>query len=284
MPELPEVETVVRQIRPATLGRAIERVVYAARSMARSELGSFSQALTGATIERIDRHGKWMFLRLGGERTLVVHLGMTGRLGVVPAAAPIARHTHLRLLLSDSTELRFSDARRFGELWLVGPEQFAERFGPDRLGPDALAVSLRQLRAGLSRTRRALKAALLDQRLVAGIGNIYADEILFSARLHPATIACRLEATEVSRLRRVMNSVLRRAIRYNGTSIRDYVTAQGAPGEFQQRLCVYGRVDRPCKVCATPIQLTRKVVSGRATYWCPTCQRPDRSATNTVVG
>jgi formamidopyrimidine-DNA glycosylase len=283
MPELPEVETVVRQIRPVTLGQTIQRVVHAAQSMARSALGPFSRSLSGTTIERIDRHGKWMFLRLGGERTLVVHLGMTGRLGVVPSETPLADHTHLRLLLSNGTELRFSDARRFGELWLIGPEQFAARFGPDRLGPDALAISPRQFRDGLHRTRRALKAALLDQRLVAGVGNIYADEILFAARLHPALAANRLRSDDAARLRRVMTSVLRRAIRYNGTSIRDYVTAQGTPGEFQQRLCVYGRVDLPCKVCASPIQLTRKVVSGRATYWCPTCQPLYRAAAGTVV-
>lgn len=214
-----------------------------------------------------------MFFGLAGGNTLVLHLGMTGRLSVVPQAAPVESHTHLRLLMdNENDELRFADPRRFGEILLYDPATFAARFGPHHLGPDALTIKPAQLAKGLRRTRRRIKAALLDQKAVAGIGNIYADEILFEAGVRPTARCNRLNAEQIGRIHRVMGRVLRRAIRHNGTSIRDYVTGQGVPGEFQNHLKVYGRADQPCTKCPNLVRLDRKVVTGRATYWCPTCQ------------
>ena len=146
------------------------------------------------------------------------------------------------------------------------------RSGPDRLGPEATTITLAQWKAALERTQRRLKAVLLDQRSVAGIGNIYADEILFAARLAPTRSGCSLDDAEVARLHRATKKILTRAIRSQGTSIRDYVDANGVPGEFQKRLAVYGRADQPCKGCGHPVELDRTVVTGRATHWCPRCQ------------
>ena len=273
MPELPEVETVVRAIRPRTVGRVIRGVPHASPLMARTDTGRFAERLRGRRIERLDRHGKWMFFHLSDEAVFVAHLGMTGRLGIAERDAESAPHTHLRLRLGDGAEeLRFSDARRFGELWVYRPDAWYRRFGPHRLGPDALRITTGDLAKRLRLARRRLKAVLLDQRAVAGIGNIYADEVLFESSLNPARSANRLRPEESARLHHAVGSVLRRAIRCNGTSIRDYVTAEGVPGEFQERLNVYGRADLPCKKCSTRIELTRTVVTGRATYWCPVCQ------------
>ncbi|MFO0947648.1 MAG: DNA-formamidopyrimidine glycosylase [Planctomycetota bacterium] len=273
MPELPEVETVVRDLRPRTVGRCIRKVRHASPLMAESRIGPFDKALRGRTVSAIDRRGKWMFFRLSDGNTLVIHLGMTGRLEVVEAKRELLRHTHLRLNLDDgSEELRFVDPRRFGELLLCAPEHLDERFGPKHLGSDALKICLGELADALGKSRRNLKSILLDQRVVAGIGNIYADEILFESRLAPDRLGTKLKAGEIKRLHRSIGVVLRRAIRHNGTSIRDYVTGNGVPGEFQNRLRVYGRSNLPCKICGTPIEWSREVVNGRTTHWCPSCQ------------
>lgn len=273
MPELPEVETVVRDIRPRVVGRRIHAVRHASPLMAQSQVGSFKTKLAGREIRELVRHGKWMFFRLTDDNTLVIHLGMTGRLLVEPARSPVARHTHLRLGLDEGgEELRFIDPRRFGELALYSPAGIAARFGAPRLGPDATRVTRRQLAASVTRAHRRLKAILLDQRVVAGIGNIYADEILFAARLAPQTLGTELAPPEIDRLHRALRRVLARAIRHNGTSIRDYVTGQGVPGDFQRLLRVYGRAKLPCKICQHPIELNRGIVTGRATHWCPACQ------------
>lgn len=273
MPELPEVETVVRGVRPRTVGRRVAAVRLASALMARSFVGSFRRKLAGREILRLDRHGKWMFFRLDDGNTLVIHLGMTGRLGVERSDAPLLPHTHLRLALDEGTEeLRFVDPRRFGELLLCDEQAYLGRFGPGKLGPDATRITVAQYRSALSRTQRRIKCVLLDQRSVAGIGNIYADEILFAARLHPSRRGSEVTLPEIKALHRATGTVLRQAIRHNGTSIRDYVTSAGVPGEFQERLLVYGRAQLPCRVCQTPIAVDRGIVSGRSTHWCPICQ------------
>lgn len=273
MPELPEVETVVRGVRPKLVGRRIRSVPLASPLMVASPR-SFAKRLCGHQVLAMDRVGKWMFVRLSSTDTLVLHLGMTGHLEVTAATAALVPHTHLRLELDDGAEqLRFSDPRRFGEIVLYRPEEWQARFGDDKLGPDALAIKPRQLAQRLAKTRRNLKSALMDQRVVAGVGNIYADEILFAARLAPSARADSLSDDQARTLHRQMGRILRRSIAANGTTIRDYVTSQGAPGEFQSRLMVYGRADLPCKNCSTRIELIRTIVSGRATYWCPRCQK-----------
>lgn len=273
MPELPEVETVVRGLRPLVEGRRIASCRRASPLMARSDGGSFRRRLAGRRFLRIERRGKWMFFRLDGGDTLAIHLGMTGRLTIEPSTRPPTPHTHLRLALeAGARELRLADPRRFGELLLCGPEAWERRFGDGRLGPDAADVSVGDLRAAACRTRRAIKAVLLDQRAVAGVGNIYADEILFDARIHPARRACDLSERDLARLRGAMRRVLRRAVLARGSTIRDYANADGRPGEFQLRHRVYGRAGSPCRRCGAPVELSRAVVSGRATHFCPACQ------------
>lgn len=272
MPELPEVETVVRDVRPHVVGGRILRVRHASPLMIASPR-QFASRLKGETILALDRVGKWMFLRLAGGDTLVLHLGMTGRLAVQEPNAVVAPHTHLRIQFDDGgRELRFCDPRRFGEVVLYRPEEWERRFGDGRLGPDALRITAKQLSAAFAKSNRNLKSVLLDQRVVAGVGNIYADEILYAARLAPSTRARDLNPDQIQRLRRCMRAILERSIAANGTTIRDYVTGQGVPGEFQNRLAVYGRADQPCKNCSTRIELIRTIVSGRSTYWCPRCQ------------
>ncbi|QDU59486.1 Formamidopyrimidine-DNA glycosylase [Planctomycetes bacterium Pan216] len=282
MPELPEVETVVRQIRPKTLGRQILSVRKASASMADCPFGTFRKHLPGQTIERLDRHGKWMFFRLSDGNTLVIHLGMTGRLGIAHHGEPPAKHTHLRLDLGVEEELRFSDPRRFGELCLYDSSTMHERFGPHRLGPDSTTITPKAWETAIRKSRRPIKAILLDQRAVAGLGNIYVDEILFDGQVAPARLGVTITTEEAKRLHRSMRLVLGRALKHQGTSIRDYVTGQGVPGDFQRYLRVYGRANQPCKNCSAPIELTRTVVSGRATHWCPICQTMEVAPTESL--
>lgn len=275
MPELPEVETVVRDVRPQTVGRTISKVVHASAKMSDQPRRELARGLEGERILALDRHGKWMFFRLPRSMTLVVHLGMTGRLAIYAADAPRLPHTHVRLALEDGRfELRFCDPRRFGEFGLYDRSRFSARFGAGKLGPDARFVTKSQLSQALGRSGRNLKAALLDQKTVAGLGNIYVDEALFRARLSPRRRGRDLSGPELARLTAAIRSVLRQAIDRHGSSIRDFLVGEGTPGEYHHYLQVYGRGNQPCKKCSTAIELDRRIVSGRASHFCPRCQ-PD---------
>jgi formamidopyrimidine-DNA glycosylase len=280
MPELPEVENVVRSLRPSLEGRTIGQDVQVSPLMVGAQVHGFRRQLPGQRIERIDRHGKWIFVRLRGDRTLVVHLGMTGHLSVVTPDSAIEPHTHLRLPLDlGSLECRFVDPRRFGEILLLSSESMAKRFGPDHLGIDALQVGPEAMIEILSRTRRSVKSLLLDQRAIAGIGNIYADEILFATRIHPAASARALNGTMAAALAEAIGRILKAAIRAGGSTIRDYADSTGRAGSYQLRHLVYGRADQPCRQCNQPIAVDRTIVSGRSTHFCPNCQvigRPGR--------
>ncbi|MGL5098071.1 MAG: Fpg/Nei family DNA glycosylase, partial [Planctomycetia bacterium] len=193
----------------------------------------------------------------------------------------VAPHTHLRLRLADADnhadaephELRFSDPRRFGELLLVDAVGFTERFGLDRLGPDALGVPKKRFAERLRATDRRIKGVLLDQRVLAGVGNIYADEACHAAGVAPRRKAADLTDAEIAALHHALGAVLRRAVKHNGTTIRDYVDGRGASGGFQDFLRVYGRAGLPCKKCGAEVQMDRTTVAGRATCWCPQCQK-----------
>jgi len=273
MPELPEVETVVRGLRPLLEGRTIAKCTHASRLMIDGDSALFVKRLSGRRCLRIDRQGKWIFCRLDDGQTLAIHLGMTGRLSVEPIDREILPHTHLRLCLAgDGDELRFRDPRRFGEIVLLAHDSLDERFGPDRLGPDALSVKTSHLVACMESTARAVKAVLLDQRTLAGVGNIYADEALYEAKLHPGRPGRQLTKAEIQRLATAVRAVLKRAIQSGGSTIRDYVDASGEPGSFQNQHRVYGREGKPCKRCRSPIELDRSIVSGRSTHWCRVCQ------------
>jgi formamidopyrimidine-DNA glycosylase len=273
VPELPEVETVVRDLRARLTGRTIASVRAGRKRLRRPWLRRWSVELSGASITAVERRGKWIIVALSGERYLLCHLGMTGQMVVRPADKPLPPHTHLVFSLDGGhEELRFRDIRRFGSAELIASaEDLDARFRKFKLGPEPFAVSGEQFGRSLASTRRCLKAVLLDQRVVAGVGNIYADEALFEARLHPARPGHRLTPSEIDRLRRAVQTVLERAIERRGSSIRDYVDGNGAGGNYQNEFRVYGRTGQPCRRCRTPLVVTR--LAGRSSHYCPKCQK-----------
>src|SRR5262249_21826767 len=216
----------------------------------------------------------WIIFSLDGDARLVLHLGMTGQLTVVSTNEPRLPHTHLIFELDrGADEWRFRDVRRFGSARLFTSAEEADRFFEEAgLGPEPSAVPAAYWRKRLQGTRRCLKAILLDQRVVAGVGNIYADEALFEARLNPARLGHTLTTAESQRLRQAVRKVLRRAIDKRGSSIRDYVGGNGVKGSFQSEFRVYDRSGEPCVRCEMPV--SRVVMAGRSTHFCPRCQRP----------
>jgi formamidopyrimidine-DNA glycosylase len=273
VPELPEVETVVRDLRPCLRGRRLVSVRQTSRQALRTRWRpAWSAAVAGQRVESIARRGKWILVELENEKVLVFHLGMTGQLTVMPAAMPLAEHTHLIFDLDDGEQqLRFRDIRRFGSVTLFPSRQALEDFFiASRLGPEPFDVPAQYWRDCLRASKRCLKAVLLDQSVVAGVGNIYADESLFEARLHPARLACDLDETESDRLRRAVATVLRRAIQRRGASIRNYVGGSGLQGAYQNEFRVYGRTGEPCPHCGAVIESLR--LAGRSSHFCPQCQ------------
>lgn len=244
---------------------------------------ALSEMLPGRRIEAVGRMGKFIRLELSKEPApedsrsqidLVIHLGMTGWLGVRRPEDPIPPHTHAFFELDDGRELRYADIRRFGRMLLLRDDQrdvFAAR-----LGREPLEVSQKEFTSELKRRHARVKALLLDQRLFRGIGNIYADESLWQSRIHPARLASRLKPDDFTRLWKAIRSVLQHAIEDRGSSISNFVDAEGQPGEYQQRHRAYGREGKPCFRCRTPIR--RAVVAGRSSYFCPRCQPAPRQA------
>jgi formamidopyrimidine-DNA glycosylase len=273
VPELPEVETVVRDLRPHLAGRRIASVEVSRFALRRPWSAEWPAALLGKRVCDIGRRGKWIVAGLDGGLYLLLHLGMTGNLVVTAARAPRPPHTHLVLGLDrGGRQLRFTDIRRFGSASLFASQEEVEQFfSAAGLGPEPFALDPRYWRERLAGTARTLKAVLLDQRMVAGVGNIYADESLFASRLHPARLGRELDAAEAGRLRRAIVAVLNRAIDMRGSSIRNYVGGSGLKGEFQEEFSVYGRTGKPCVRCRTAVERIR--LAGRATHFCPRCQR-----------
>lgn len=282
MPELPEVESLVRDLRAAGLpGARIRRLrVYAPRLLAASpELAR--RRLRGRRILAVSRRAKYILLTLSGGWTLLVHLRMTGQFRLVRRGAPRDPHDHLVLELTDGRELRFHDPRRFGRWRLErDPRDALRGLGPEPLAPDFTAAALGRRLAG---RRGRLKSLLLNQAVMAGLGNIYADESLWRAGLHPCRRAHRLAAAEVRRLHRAIRAVLREAVRHGGTSLglgEGNYARLGRRGGYQRRLRVYQRAGLPCPRCRTPVR--RMVVGQRGTHFCPRCQRRARSGRDAI--
>jgi formamidopyrimidine-DNA glycosylase len=275
MPELPEVESVVRALAPVLTGRAITDVEVLSRS-AVSESPEPLARLIGRPFERFLRRGKYILAECAGGYMLAVHLRMTGRL-LLRRRADLAtrpeRFVRVELALDGAGEdvLLFCDTRKFGRLWCGPRERILALRSLARLGPEPLEITAAEFAARLRARRGRLKSVLLDQTFLAGLGNIYADEALFGARLHPLRPAHRVPARAAARLHRAIQGVLRRALAAGGTTLRDYLRPDGSPGWFARKLRAYGREDEPCPRCHRPIR--RIVVGQRGTWFCPSCQR-----------
>ena len=270
MPELPEVENLARGLASQLVGLKIRDVRCHYPAVVGQDPDCFADAVRGCSIEGLHRHGKYLFFLLDSGAVLALHLRMTGQFMLVHRTQPPDRHTHLELLLSDQQKkIVFRDVRKFGRLRLF--EQSVSRFIEEKkLGVDALQISTRQLYRLFQKTSRSIKAALLDQRIVAGLGNIYTDEILFREGVSPLRKASALSYDQVASLRRTVRAVLNAAIRARGTTVSDYLDARGQRGSFQNSLLVYSRAGSPCPRCGTAIVKSR--VAGRGTYSCPSCQ------------
>jgi formamidopyrimidine-DNA glycosylase len=269
MPELPEVETVANGVHRRVHGQTIVDVEFRKNPQTfKSSPSEIADTLTGARIDRVHRVGKTIVFDLTRPSKklaqFLVHLGMTGRLLVSAPEAEIPPHTHATLSLSGGKELRFVDPRRFGRL-SVHHEPY---IGP---GSEPLTISVEEFIALFRGRKTPIKAALLNQSLLHGVGNIYADEALFHAGVRPRRHAGRLTRDELIRLRAALQKVLKHAIKLGGSSVSDYVDADGVAGFFQLHHQVYSRTGEACRTCKTPIE--RIVIGGRSTHFCPTCQR-----------
>lgn len=270
MPELPEAETIANQLNVALAGRVLGGVTLVRPDVVRGGGETIVVDLPGRRVARVWRRAKRVIVELDPQSRLIIRLGMTGRIDLCRASDPIETHTHLRVAVRGRrTELRFHDPRRFGGVWWVagGDEPFLAALGD--LGPEPLDLTPAQFRELLERPRQ-IKAMLMDQRTIAGLGNIYCDEALHAAGIHPLTRACDIDMDHRGRLLRSIKNVLRRAIRHNGTTLMDYRSADGEAGSFQRYHRVYQREGKPCRECGTPIE--RLLAAGRSTFICPRCQ------------
>jgi formamidopyrimidine-DNA glycosylase len=286
MPELPEVETVVRGLRLVLPGRRITGVRLSAKTDFIDDPASLERELPRTRVTGIERFGKFMVIGLereggperegrgrgGGEIALLMHLGMTGQVVVTPAEAPVPPHTHFFLALDDGRELRYTDIRRFGRIRILLDGEREALIG--RLGLDPLEMSEKDFRQTITSRGAQIKALLMDQRVLRGMGNIYTDESLWRAKIHPRRLGTKLSEREVKALYKAIHGVLTEAIRSRGSSVSDYVDSDGQRGEFQLRHRVYQREGKKCFRCGGVIR--RAIVAGRSSFFCPRCQRAPR--------
>lgn len=275
MPELPEVEVVRRALEPVLTGRRLVSVAVTHPRTARRNLGArqVEERLAGRRVLSVGRRGKFLLIDLEGDLTWVLHLGMSGRVRVASPDEEMEPHTHLVVRTDRQEEVRFIDPRTFGFAAVYTPDE--RRAALSSIGRDALEdpPDAEELLERLAGRQAPIKALLLDQRLISGVGNIYADEALHRAGIHPQRPAGSLTVAEVRRLLESIRQVLLEGILHNGTSLNDlaYLLPDGRVGEFLDRLRVYGREDRPCLNCGTPLR--RTVIAQRSAHFCPTCQR-----------
>jgi len=269
MPELPEVETIKRDLASRIVGRSFAGVILNwPKTVQIPSSGQFSRRLMGKSIEEVDRRGKYLILRLSNGEALILHLRMSGSLLLKPASAEPDPYFRAIFIFDDGTQLCFRDPRKLGVMWLVEDESaVVGKLGPEPLGPDFTAEVLAQR---LRKRAAAIKAVICDQSVLAGVGNMYADEALFAAGIHPLRGAKSLSWEEVVRLHRALRLVLEAAIASSGASISDYRRPDGEPGAAQFEFQVAHRGGQPCPKCSTPIE--RIPIRNRGTYFCPRCQ------------
>jgi formamidopyrimidine-DNA glycosylase len=280
MPELPEVETVVRGLHLSLPGRRVIEVRFGKTDFV-EDSKAIAESLPGMRISDVTRLGKFICIGIeaGAAQVaplsklyLIIHLGMTGQLTVIRSSESVAPHTHGFFVLDDGRELRYTDIRRFGRMLVIPESELADFTG--HLGKEPLEISAEEFCRCVGSRRARIKALLLDQRVLRGIGNIYADESLFRARLHPARIAENLTKKQLLALHRTVQQVLKEAILSRGSSISNYVDSEGRRGKFQLRHRVYQRDGKPCFRCGAIIR--RVIVAGRSSHFCPRCQRAPR--------
>lgn len=278
MPELPEVETVLRGLRKRALGRRVVEVDVLHAGIITGDVEDFISRVAGRTAVAVRRKGKVLAVELVGANHpdsayLIFRLGMTGQVTIQPVDVPLEPHTHVRMLFEGRKEdLRFRDVRRFGRLRCLTREEFEALF--ESLGPDAQQATEEEFLHAMRGRRGAIKSWLLNQQGVSGLGNIYADEALFEAGIHPLAQPERVSTASARRLYRAVQKVLKRAVNLQGTTFRDYIDIEGRPGNYIQRLQVYQKTGKPCPRCETPIR--RVVIAGRSSHFCPRCQRRPR--------
>jgi formamidopyrimidine-DNA glycosylase len=278
MPELPEVETIRRGLEPAVRGRRVCDVRLTAKAdrlVQRLTPAEFRRRLSGRRLEDVRRRGKYLIFSLDDGSFFVAHLRMTGRIEIEPRQAPDGEFFRAAIVLDDGRELRWRDVRRFGTWEIVDDLAALE----DKLGPEPLedGFDVAALAAAVHGRTAPIKAVLLDQRRVAGLGNIYVDEALHRAKIHPGRPAGQLTPDEIALLHVALRSVLRKGLENFGTTFRDFVNAFGQEGRNAEHLDVYQRVGEPCTTCGAPIR--RMLVAGRGTHFCPTCQPANHEAT-----
>ncbi|WP_125765823.1 bifunctional DNA-formamidopyrimidine glycosylase/DNA-(apurinic or apyrimidinic site) lyase [Levilactobacillus mulengensis] len=273
MPELPEVETVRRGLTSLVAGATIDHVDVFYRKMVTPDAEVFTAELIGRKIERIDRRGKYLLFRFSGELTMVSHLRMEGKYDVQPQGSPVIKHTHVIFYLTDGRELRYNDTRKFGRMQLVptGDEATAlpslGKLGPE---PTDEALTLAYMQQIFGKSHKVVKPFLLDQSKIAGLGNIYVDEVLWLSKINPLTPADELSTDQLATLRRNIIDELAQAIKGHGTTVHSFSTAFGETGQFQNHLHVYGREGEPCERCGT--EIVKIKVAQRGTHYCPHCQ------------
>ncbi len=279
MPELPEVETVVRGLRLVLPGRGIVRVRLSAKTDFIEDPAALERELPGTRVAGVVRYGKFLVIDLerpgaaSGAIALLIHLGMTGQIVVGPAEAPELAHTHAFLTLDDGRELRYTDIRRFGRIRILMDGERETVLGP--LGVDPLEASEKEFRGAIGGRKARIKALLMDQHVFRGMGNIYTDESLWRAKIHPKRLGAKLSDDELRRLYRAVRGILAEAIRMRGSSVSDYVDSEGQRGEFQLRHRVYQRQGKKCYRCGGVIR--RAIVAGRSSFFCAKCQGAPRA-------
>ncbi|WP_100488835.1 DNA-formamidopyrimidine glycosylase [Sporolactobacillus pectinivorans] len=274
MPELPEVETVKQTLNELVIGKTVKNVEILWPNIIRRprDVQQFARLLTGETLHNVGRRGKFLLLCFDSQ-VVVSHLRMEGRYRLEREDVPVDRYTHVIFHFTDGTALRYRDVRKFGTMHLFRKGEEWNSLPLKKLGPEPFSpeFSIPALTTACRGTKRSVKPLLLDQRAVVGLGNIYVDESLFRARIHPLTPAAELSDSEISALRQAIVNVLGEAVELGGSSVRTFVNSQGHMGLFQQKLEVYGREGMPCVRCGTAIEKMK--VNGRGTHFCPKCQK-----------
>jgi formamidopyrimidine-DNA glycosylase len=280
VPELPEVETLAKGLQRTVVGQRILGIALGKTDFI-DNADVLEDELIGRSIVRVERYGKFMLLRLSAkpyentgnyEGALLVHLGMTGLLMPAGPTHPQLKHTHVVMRLSDGRELRYVDPRRFGRMAYLSGEVLTQELR--RFGLDPLEMGWEEFVGRIHERNARIKALLLDQSVLRGVGNIYADESLWRARIHPAKTGCSLKLGDLKKLYVDLQKILRKAILLRGSSISDFLDVEGIPGEYQRHHRAYGREGEACFRCKTPIR--RVIVAGRSSYFCPNCQKPPR--------